>query len=157
MWDLLRWWRHQMGKFSMLRALSKPMVTDGFPSQRPVSRRFDIFFDLRLNKRLTKFSGCRWFQTPSRSCVKYTYSSGTVQYHCCSRIINPILVGCWLIYVLSDCNHPQLNTYTHMQNKQMYANFVGTSYGLLSRWSYIERRLTGIQFRYQYTSVFKVI
>ena len=25
-----------------------------FPSQRPVTRRFDVFFDLRLNKRLSK-------------------------------------------------------------------------------------------------------
>ena len=26
----------------------------GFPSERPVTRSFDIFFDLRLNKRLSK-------------------------------------------------------------------------------------------------------
>ena len=29
-------------------------VTDRFPSQKPVTRSFDIFFDLRLNKRLSK-------------------------------------------------------------------------------------------------------
>ena len=37
------------------------------PSQRPVTRSFDIFFDLRLNKRLSKHSGHQWFETPSRS------------------------------------------------------------------------------------------
>ena len=29
-------------------------VTDEFPSHRPVTRSFDVFFDLRLNKRLSK-------------------------------------------------------------------------------------------------------
>ena len=37
------------------------------PSQRPVKRIFHAFFDLRLNKRLSKTSRCRWFETPSRS------------------------------------------------------------------------------------------
>ena len=42
-------------------------VTGEFPSQRPVTRSFDVFFDLRLNKRLSKHSRRRWFETPSRS------------------------------------------------------------------------------------------
>ena len=42
-------------------------VTDGFPSQRPVTRSFDVFFDLRLDKRLNKHSRCRWLETPSCS------------------------------------------------------------------------------------------
>ena len=29
-------------------------VTGEFSSQRPLTRRFDVFFDLRLNKRLSK-------------------------------------------------------------------------------------------------------
>ena len=43
-------------------------VTDEFPTKRPVTRSFDVFFDLhlRLNKRLSKqWWGC-WFETPSR-------------------------------------------------------------------------------------------
>ena len=39
----------------------------GFPSQRPVTRSFDMFFALRLNKRLRKQSRRRWFETPSCS------------------------------------------------------------------------------------------
>ena len=31
-----------------------PPVTGGFPSQRAVTLSFDVFFDLRLNKRLSK-------------------------------------------------------------------------------------------------------
>ena len=37
------------------------------PSQRPVTRSFDVFFDLRPNKRLSKHSRGRWFESPSRS------------------------------------------------------------------------------------------
>ena len=38
-----------------------------FPSQRPVTRCFDVFFDLRLNKRLSKPTWGWWFETPSWS------------------------------------------------------------------------------------------
>ena len=35
-----------------------------FPAQRPVTRSFDVFFDLRLNKRLGKQLWGWWFETP---------------------------------------------------------------------------------------------
>ena len=38
-----------------------------FPTQRLVTRRFDVFFDLRLNKRLSKQPWGWWFETPSCS------------------------------------------------------------------------------------------
>ena len=38
--------------------------TGEFTSHRPVTRSFDVFFDLRLNKRLSKQSRRRWFETP---------------------------------------------------------------------------------------------
>ena len=62
-------WRHQMETFSALLALCarNSSVTGEFPSQRPVTQSFDVFFDLRLNKRLSKQSRRRWFETPSRS------------------------------------------------------------------------------------------
>ena len=37
-----------------------------FPAQRPVTRSFGVFFDLRLNKRLDKQSWGWWFEKPSR-------------------------------------------------------------------------------------------
>ena len=42
-------------------------VTCEFPSQRSVTWSFEIFIDLRLNKRLNKQLRRRWFATPSRS------------------------------------------------------------------------------------------
>ena len=38
----------------------------GLPAQRPVTRSFDVFFDLCLNKRLSKQSWGWWFETLSR-------------------------------------------------------------------------------------------
>ena len=48
--------RHQMETFSALLAICEgdSPVTGEFPTQRPVTLSFDVFFDLRLNKRLSK-------------------------------------------------------------------------------------------------------
>ena len=35
-----------------------------FPAQRPVTRSFDVFFDLSLNKRVSKQPWGWWFETP---------------------------------------------------------------------------------------------
>ena len=57
------------GTFSALLALcaGNSPVTGEFPSQRPATRSFDVFFDLRLNKRFSKQAWGWWFGTPSRS------------------------------------------------------------------------------------------
>ena len=62
------WWRHQMEIFSASLALcaGNSPVPGEFPAQRPVTRSFDIFFHLRLNKPLSKQSWSWWFETPSR-------------------------------------------------------------------------------------------
>ena len=63
------WWNHQMETFSVLLALCAENwpVTGEFPTQRPATRSFDAFFDLRLNKRLSKQSWGWWFEMPSCS------------------------------------------------------------------------------------------
>ena len=56
--SLCLWWRHQMEALSALPSLcaGKSPVIGEFPSQRPVTRSFDVFFDLRLNERLSQQS-----------------------------------------------------------------------------------------------------
>ena len=63
------WWRHQMETFSALLALcvGNSPVAGEFPAQRPVTWSFDVFFDLRLNKRLSKQSWGWWSEMPPRS------------------------------------------------------------------------------------------
>ena len=59
------WWRHQMETFSALLAIwaGNSSVPGEFPAQRSVTRSFDVFFDLRVNKRLSKQSWGWWFET----------------------------------------------------------------------------------------------
>ena len=59
------WWRHWIEIFYALLATwaGNSPVTDKFPTQRLVTRIFDIFFDLRLDKRLIKQSWGWWFET----------------------------------------------------------------------------------------------
>ena len=66
---VVTWWRYQMETFSALLAIyaGNSPTTGEFPAQRPMTRSFDIFFDLRLIKRLSKQSRRVWFETPSRS------------------------------------------------------------------------------------------
>ena len=62
------WWHHQMKTFSVLPALwtGNSPVTGEFPSQRPVTRSFYVFFELCLNKKLSKRLWGWWFEMPSR-------------------------------------------------------------------------------------------
>ena len=61
------------GIFSALLAffVGHTPVTGEFPSQRPVTRNFDIFFDLRPNNWFRKEPWGRWFGAPSRSLWRY--------------------------------------------------------------------------------------
>ena len=63
------WWRHQMETFSALLAVcaGNSPVPGEFPTQRPVTRGFDVFFDLRLNNRLSKQWWGWWNENLSRS------------------------------------------------------------------------------------------
>ena len=58
-----------METFSVLLALcaGNSAATGEFPSQMAVTRGFDVFFDLRVDKRLSTQSRRWWFETPSHS------------------------------------------------------------------------------------------
>ena len=61
--DIIKW-KHFPRYWPFVRGILP--VTGEFPSQWPVTRSFDVFFDLRLNKRLNKQSSGWWFETLSR-------------------------------------------------------------------------------------------
>ena len=71
------------------------LVTGEFPSQRPVTRSFDVFFDLRLYKRLSKQLRFWWVGRPSRSLwhhcnetdVRVNVRDGLVY-------VSPVLIKC---------------------------------------------------------------
>ena len=101
--DRLSWWRHQMETFSALLALcaGNSPVTGEFPAQRPVTRSFDVFFDLCLNKRLSKQSWSWWFETSSRSLWR----------HC--KVWIDLWHMKWLVYIvdMSSLCHPSRTTF----------------------------------------------
>ena len=108
----LPWWRHQMETFSALLAIcaGNSPVNGEFPAQRPVTRSFDVFFDLRLNKRLSKQSWGWWFETLSlplwRNCIGSTvplFEKNTVLY----RVRIPTIVK-WHVAPVLGLNKPCL-------------------------------------------------
>ena len=62
------WWRYQMETFSTLLAIcaGNSPVPSEFTAQRPVTRSFAVFFNLRLNKPLSKQWWGWWFKILSR-------------------------------------------------------------------------------------------
>ena len=89
----LQWWRHQMDTFSALLTLCEgnPPVTGGFHTQRPVTRSFEVFFDLRLNKRLSKQSRRRWFET-SHSLWRHYNGAGHKVRHISWKFLCPSII-----------------------------------------------------------------
>ena len=74
------------------------------PAQRPVTRSFDVFFDLSLNKRLSKQSRGWWFETQSRPlwrlCNGDKETNGFPSYWYVSKIVCFMIVMWHLCYVI---------------------------------------------------------
>ena len=84
--DICHAWCHQMETFSALLAIcaGNSLVTGEFPAQRPVTRNLDVFFDLRLNKLLSKLSRHWWFEMPS--CSLWLNYNGTNMSKCVQAV-----------------------------------------------------------------------
>ena len=101
---LYTWWRHQMETFSVLLAIcaGNSPGSDEFPAQGLVTRSFDIFFDLRLNKRLSKQSWGWWFETPSCPLLRHCNGSRILQVKtrtAVAKYINAQNYYIWLYHV----------------------------------------------------------
>ena len=81
--DVIKW-KHFPRYWPFVRRIHRAPVN--FLSQRPVTRNFDDFFDLHLNKCLNKQSRCWWFETPLSSTRR----------HCNDRAITRFqYIGVW--------------------------------------------------------------
>ena len=77
--DVIKW-RH-FPRYWPFFAANSP-VPGEFPTQRPLTKSFDVFFDLRLNKRLCKQSWGWWLETPLRPLWRLRNNSLTfISYH----------------------------------------------------------------------------
>ena len=104
----LSWWRHQMETFSALLAIcvGNSPVSGEFPAQSPVTQSFDAFFDLRLNKQLSKRSWGWWFETLPRPLWRHSngmwtktakYETGVLRSQVCAKMVRTGLKSkqCW--------------------------------------------------------------
>ena len=113
------WWRYQMETFSALLAIwavNSP-VTGEFPTQKPVTRSYDVFFDLGLNKRVSKQSRGWWFETPSHVIVMIATAVSSVPCLYTTEVKIVVLSSCvvrldmapfsslWIEIVLGVCIH----------------------------------------------------
>ena len=95
-----------------------------FPTQRPVTRSFDVLFDLRLNKRLSKQPWGWWFETPARSLWRqrnvlngsslWLNKLGLVPFHgkllCRGRLSAYKLYQCTTLWKLCIVTQPHLDS-----------------------------------------------
>ena len=72
-------------------------VTGEFLAQRPVTRNFDVFFDLRLNKWLSKQSWGWWFETAAPIMTSLLWT----------KVSTLCLLCCVQRYLLTETHHPQ--------------------------------------------------
>ena len=91
------WWRHLMETSSAILAhcAGNSPVTGEFPAHRPVARSFDVFFGLRLNKRLSKQPWGWWFATPALSLWRHCNVFGTDPLSIC-RIVEIVFIQIYI-------------------------------------------------------------
>ena len=132
------WWRHQMEIFSASLAIcaGNSPVNGEFPAQRPVTRRFDVFFHLRLNKRLSEQSRGWWFETPSHPLWRHS-NGNAMGYH----------RGYELHVKLTNCNMWHIgNCLLHVYYPWIFQSLIShrnnIQYDFIT--ADIERRLSGL-------------
>ena len=111
--------------FLLVNCAGNSLVIGEFLAQRPVTRSFDVFFDLRLNKRLSKQSWGWWFEMPSHPLwrhynVKRQSASNYVivpQYLCalCFYIFDvPLMNSIQMVCDFMNKSNNQFLRYTHL-------------------------------------------
>ena len=90
-------------------------VTGEFLAQRPVTRSFDVLFDLRLNKRVSKQSWGWWFETPWRSL--WRHCNGEMV----RRLFHHYLDQCWFSLKWTFGNKNK----TFSKSKYFHYNMIG--------------------------------
>ena len=130
-----------METFSALLAIcaGNSPVPGEFPAQRPVTRSFDVFFDLRLNKQLSKQSWRWWFETLSRplwhhrndshwNCFRWVPQIHIADYSTLVQIMAsyPYLCQCWPRYMPSYGVTRPKSVKTHWGRAKMVTIFQTT-------------------------------
>ena len=109
---------HLCGKFTGQRWI---------PRTKPVTRSFDVFFDLRLNKHLSKQWWCWWFETPSyplwRHCDVACVRRMEFQKRCAQIQLISVLHGIHCRYLSWRMEHEVLWGYNQLHLKCIFFSF----------------------------------
>ena len=95
------WWRHQMETFSALLAIcaGNSPVPGEFPAKKPVTRSFDVFFDVHPNKWFNKQS---WAGDLRRYRAHYdVIVMDTYQASMCKHV-RGFVVLCYIVVIISS-------------------------------------------------------
>ena len=103
--DVMKW-RHFPRYWPFVRGIHRSPVNSPH-SQRPVTRTFDVFFDLSLNKHLTKHSRHWWFETPSHPLWRHFNEMDkkacvTLMYSGVSKPVIPLKLNIYVIVIQFD-------------------------------------------------------
>ena len=120
-------------------------VIGEYSSHRPVSRSFDIFFDLRLNKRTNKQSRHKWFDTSSRSlwrhCKVFTLTSAIILPKA-SNFDKSVCIS-WSTQNPPPCS--QINARNISHNKWIYQSYKTRKDDVVSKWKLLPRYRTFVR------------
>ena len=100
-----------------------------FPTQRPVTRGFDVFFDLRLNIRLSKQPWGWWFETLSPPLWRHRNAFSWLLSVISQRWIWPLflLTNRLICLVNAGCQRPRPDPWhnTHVITETKYTGWIG--------------------------------
>ena len=110
-----------METFSALLSFCKGNlpITGGFPSQRSETRSFNVLFDLRLNKPLSKQSRRQWSETPLRSLWLWRQCNNAVKLRYNKSYINHNIPTIPNLPWLQDC---KMTILLQKHGDQIYLN-----------------------------------
>ena len=131
-----------MEMFSALLALCavNSPVPGEFPSQRPVTRSLDVFFDMCLNKQLSKQLWGWWFETPSRSlwrhCQGLVKSGPQIWPQLTVCVFTIILLVCIIVKPWKICWTMGLNWYCVNEYSKTKQNTAVCTFNEIPMYSY---------------------
>ena len=116
-WEGLHWWPVCVSMMTSSNGnifrVTGPMCGEftgpgEFPAQWPVTRSFDVFFDLRLNKRLSKQPWGWWFETPAWSLWRHRNAERHLRGSFYQQGLS--LIPTWIKSVMKLIFHSQTST-----------------------------------------------
>ena len=110
-------------------------VPGEFPAQRPVARSFDVFFDLRLNKRLSKQSWGWWFETLSSPLWRHCNELSETQKACfLHTVANKNASPLRKLTRLSMRRSPCLNVFNRCKLSMLFIYYQENIYYFSAKW-----------------------